>query len=108
MHSDWEVQITALIAEKAPITIPAKCLDFEDVISKKFAMVLLEYTEINTYAINLKDKQPLYGLIYSLRLVELETLKIYIKTNLANGFIRFSTSSTCVLIFFDKKSDRSF
>lgn len=31
-------------------------------------------------------KQPLYGPIYSLKLVELETLKTYIKTNLARGW----------------------
>ena len=51
-------------------------------------MEFLENSGINEYAIELKeDKQPLFGLIYSLGLVELETLKIYIKTNLANGFI---------------------
>ena len=34
-----------------------------------------------------KGKQPSFGLIYSLRPVELEILKTYIKTNLANSFI---------------------
>lgn len=38
--------------------------------------MLLEYTEINTYTINLKEgKQPLYRPIYCLGLIELETLK---------------------------------
>lgn len=51
-------------------------------------MVLPKYTKINIYAINLKkSKQPLYGPIYSLELVELNTLKTYIKTNLAKDFI---------------------
>ena len=40
--------------------------------------------------------------------MELETLKIYIKTNLANGFIRPSKSPAGALILFDKKPDGSF
>ena len=54
----------------------------------KNAAKLLESLGINEYAIKLeKGKQPLFKLIYSLELVELEMVKIYIKTNLANGFI---------------------
>ena len=44
---------------------------------------------------------------YSLGLVELETLKTYIETNLANGFIRLSKSPAGALILFDRKSDES-
>ena len=52
-------------------------------------MELQENTEVNKYTIELEEgKQPLFGLIYSLGPVELETLKTYIETNLANGFIR--------------------
>ena len=88
VHPNQEVQIAALIADKAPITIPVEYSDFKDVFSKESVEVLLEHTEINTLAIDLEEgKQPPYGLIYSLRPVELETLKTYIKTNLANGFI---------------------
>ena len=47
--------------------------------------------------------QFLYALIYNLGPVELETLKIYIKNNLANGFIRSSKSFAKAPIFFDKK-----
>lgn len=51
-------------------------------------MELLEYIEMNDYAIELeKDKQPLFRPIYSQKLVELETLKTYIETSLANNFI---------------------
>ncbi len=53
------------------------------------------------------DWQLLYGLIYSLEPVELETLKAYIKNNLTNSFIRPSKSLTGVPIFFDKKLDNS-
>ena len=49
---------------------------------------LLEYIRINNYTIKLeKNKQLLFSSIYSLQPIKLETLKIYIKTNLANGFI---------------------
>lgn len=40
-------------------------------------------------------------------LVEMETLKTYIKNNLVDGFIRSSNSFARAPIFFDKKSDRS-
>ena len=51
-------------------------------------MKLPENTGINKHAIELKeDKQLPFDLIYSLESVELETLKTYIKLNLANGFI---------------------
>ena len=61
---------------------------------------------INNYVIELiNDWQLSYGLIYSLSLMELETLKTYIKNNFINGFIKLSKSSVEVLIFIDKKSN---
>ena len=54
------------------------------------------------------DWQPSYGFIYSLGLVELKTLKIYIKNNLANGFIKPFKSPAKAPIFYDNKLDRSF
>ena len=108
VNPDREVQIAALITDKAFVTISAEYLDFEDVFSKKSTVVLSEYTEINTYTINLEeDKQPLYGPIYSLGPVQLKTLKIYIETNLASSFIRLSKSLTGAPILFDKKLDGS-
>ena len=55
-----------------------------------------------------KGKQPPFDPIYNLRPVELETLKTYIKTNLAYGFICPSKSSIGAPILFDQKSDKSF
>ena len=108
VHADWKVQIAVLIADKTPITILAEYSDFEDVFSKESAAMLPEHTKINTHAIDLEEgKQPLYGPIYSLELLKLETLKIYIKTNLANGFICPSKSLVGTLILFNKKPDRS-
>ena len=69
---------------------------------------LLENTRINEYAIKLEEsKQLLFSLIYSLKLVELEILKIYIKINLANSFIRSFKSPTRAHILFDRKLDKS-
>ncbi len=71
-------------------------------------MELSKNTGINEYTIKLvESKQLLYGPIYSLGLVELETLKTYIETHLKTGFIRPSKSLTDALIFFDQKPDGS-
>ena len=109
MHPDREVQIAALITDKALITILAEYSDFENMFYKESAVVLPEHTEINTHAINLKEgKQPPYGPIYNLALVELEIFKTYIKMNLANRFIYPSKSPVGAPILFDKKLNRSF
>ena len=108
VYPDWEVQTPALITNKAPMTIPAEYLDLENVFSKESAAVLPERIEINTHAIDLeKGKQLLCRPIYSLGPIELETLKTYIKTNLANDFICPLKSSAGTLILFDKKPDGS-
>ena len=70
--------------------------------------MLPERTKLNEHAINFENnKQPPYGLIYSLGPVELETLKIYIKTHLKTGFIQPSKSLASAPILFDKKLDDS-
>ena len=72
-------------------------------------MVLPERIKLNGHAIDLENgKQLPYGPIYSLDLVELETLKTYIKTHLKTGFIWPSKSPASALIFFDKKPDGNF
>ena len=89
--------------------VPAKYLDFADVFSPDLAFELLEHTRINDHAIELVNGQQLpYKPIYSLEPVELETLKAYIKTNLANGFIRPFKSLAGAPILFDRKSDGFF
>ncbi len=71
-------------------------------------MELPENTGLNEHAIELVEgKQPPYGPIYALSLVELETLKTYIETHLKTGFIRPSKSPAGASIFFDKKLDGS-
>ena len=109
VYSNQKIQIAALIADKALITVSAKYSGLKDMFSKESTAVLPEHTEINTHVIILEEgKQPLYGPIYSLKLIELETPKIYINTNLANGFIYSLESLAGNPILFNRKPNRSF
>ena len=73
------------------------------------AAELSENTRMNEHAIELEEgKQLPFGPIYSLGLVELETLKTYIKTNLVNDFIQPFKSPAGAPILFNQKSDGSF
>ena len=82
--------------------VPAEYSDIADVFSLDLASELPEHTGINNHAIKLVDsQQPPYGPIYSLGPVELETLKTYIETNLANEFMRPSKSLAGAPILFD-------
>ena len=96
-----------MIVQKAHRKVSAKYSDFADIFSLDLATKLPKHSGINDYAIKLVDgyQQPLYGSIYSLVPVELQILKAYIKTNLANGFIRSFKSLASTLILFDQKSD---
>ena len=86
----------------------AEYSDYSDIFSTKIAIELLENTGMNKHIIELKkSKQSLFKSIYSLGPVKLETLKTYIKTNLANNFIQLFKSPARALILFDKKSDES-
>ena len=109
MHSNRNIQITTLIVDKVSIIVIAEYSDFANVFPKESAMVLPEYTKINTHAIDLeKNKQLPYGSIYSLVPLKLEILKTFIETNLANGFIHLFKSLAGASILFNKKSDRNF
>ena len=106
IHLAKEVQITLLTIRE--IKIPAKYSDFSNIFSEKKALVLPELTKLNQHVIELhKGHQPLHGPIYSLDLVKLETLKTYIKTNLANSFIRPLKSPAGTSIVFVQKPDGS-
>ena len=96
-----------MIAEEASTKVPIKYDKFADVFSPKLVFKLFEHTGINDHAIKLVNGQQLpNGPTNSLRQVKLETLKAYIETNLANGFIRSSKSPADAPIFFDRKLDR--
>ena len=71
-------------------------------------MKLPKNTEMSEHAIKLEEnKQLLFSPIYSLKPVELEILKTYIKINLANSFIRPSKSPTGASIFSNRKLDKN-
>lgn len=110
VHLSQIAQIRLLKAKKALITISTKYSDYINDFSTKLIAKLLKHININDHAIKLEEdiKQLLYGLIYSLKLMELEMLKAHIETNLANGFIRLSKSLAKIPIFFDFKPNRSF
>ena len=108
VYSKRQAQVGVLLFDKALIKVLAEYSDYKNVFSAENTTELSEHTRMNDYAIKLeKSKQPPFGPIYSLGLVELETLKIYIETNLANGFIRPSKSPTRAPIFFNQKLDKN-
>ena len=107
VHPSRYAQIALLKDEE--VTILSKYIDYTNVFSPDFVAELPKHTGINDYFIKLMDdKQPPYSLIYSLEPIELETLKTYIETNLANGFIRSSKSPAGAPILFIRKQDGSF
>ena len=108
VHPSRKAQVSDLIAEEASTKVSAKYSDFADVFFPDLMSELPKHTGINDHTIELVDsQQPPYVSIYSLGPVELETLKAYIETNLANGFIRLSKSPAGAPILFDRKSDGS-
>ena len=108
VHSKKQAQVGALLFDKAPTKVPVEYSDYSNVFSAENAAELPENTGMNEHAIELEEgKQPPFSPIYSLGPVELETLKTYIKTNLANSFIRPSKSPAGAPIFFDRKPDGS-
>lgn len=91
------------------VNILVQYLDFLDLFSQKLPAKLFKHSDINEDLIDLEsDKEPLYGLIYSLELVKLEVLKTYIKTNLVHGFIQLLKSPVKAFILFVKKPDNIF
>ena len=103
VHSKKQAQVGALLFHKAPTKVLAEYSNYNNVFLVENTAELLENTGMNEYSITLKKgKQSPFGPIYSLKLVELETLKTYIKTNLANGFIRSFKSPAKTPIFLIK------
>ena len=108
MHPSKRAQIVYLKVDEAPTKVPSKYADFAKILLSKLAVELSEYTKVDNPVNELVDDwQFLYSLIYSLKPMDLENLKTYIKNNLTNDFIRPSKSSVKIIIFFNKKSDGS-
>ncbi len=108
MHFSKRAQIAHLKADKASTKVSSEYADFVNIFLLKLAIELLKHMEINDHAVELvNDCQSPYGPIYSLDLVELEILKMYIENNLVNSFIKPSKSLARAPILFDKKPNRS-
>ena len=108
VYSKKQIQIKALLFDKASTEVLAEYSDYSDVFSMENAAELPENTRINKHVIKLeKVKQPPFGSIYSLGPIKLETLKTFIDTNLANDFIWPSKSPAGASIFFNKKPNKS-
>ena len=102
-----KAQMALLLAKK--VIVPAKYSDFADLFLEESANMLSEQTGVNKHATKLEEgKKSPYKPIYSLELVELKTFKIYIKTNLANSFIKAWNSPASALILFIYKPNNSF
>ena len=102
-------QVKTLLFAEIFTKVPAEYFNYSNIFLAENTAELLEKTKINEHAIKLEEsKQPPFKPIYSLGPMEFETLKTYIKTNLANGFIWPSKSPAGVPILFDWKPDESF
>ena len=101
-------QVRALIFDKVPTVVLVEHSNYNNAFSAENITELPEYTGMNDHTIKLVEgKQLPFGPIYSLRPVALETLKTYIKTNLANNFIRSSKFSVEAPILFDRKPNKN-
>ena len=108
VHYKRKVEVGALLFDEAPTAVQVEYSDYSNIFSAENAAELPENTGINEHTIKLeKSKQPPFGPIYSLGPLKLETLKTYIKTNLANGFIRPLKSLAGAPILFNRKPNES-
>ena len=101
--------VLALLPEKKPeeeleemkTMVPEEYYDFIPSFQKAVVDLLPPHRPNVDYKINLKKGfTPPFGLLYSLSREELETLREWILTNLAKGFIRASSSLAGAPILF--------
>lgn len=93
----WEVK------ELKKVVVPVEYTDFANVFSDDEADKLSPHSMEDHYIPTEKGKQPPFEPIYSLNQAELEVLRAYTEKNLANVFIRPSTSPAGAPISFTKK-----
>ena len=104
MHQDRQDHIARANVVRT-VNLSPEYVEYFDIFSDSDAAELSSHGSADHIIDLIDEKQPPYGPIYSLNEVELNTLRGYIETNLANGFIRSSTSSTRSPILFVKKPD---
>ena len=109
VEGQHKAQVRAILFDETPTKVPAEYSDYSNIFSAENAAELSKNTGINKNTIKLEEnKQSSSRFIYNLGPIELETLKTYIKYNLANGFIRPSKLLAGVFILFNWEPDRSF
>ena len=80
IHPFCRSKIAGLIAKKTLTKVSTEYDDFTEVFSLDLAFKLLKQMRINNYAIELfNGHQPPYKLIYSLNLMDLETVKALLR-----------------------------
>ena len=93
-------------APKSTVVLPPEYAEFEDVFNQTEAAKLPGHRPSIDHEINLlPGTEPPYKPLYNMSESELATLRDYIETNLASGFIRRSSSSAGAPILFVKKKD---
>lgn len=108
VYVSYKIQIALLIIDEASTIVSFEYVYFANIFSLDFVAKLLNHFRIKNYPIDLVQGQQLPDEpIYSPKLVELETLKTYIKTNLANSFIRPFKSPVTTPIFLAQKLNNS-
>ena len=104
----YQAQIRLLLTNKTFIKVLSKYFNYIDIFLFNFAIELSKNTCINEYIIKqVESKQLFYKPIYSLRLVKLKILKIYMETYQKTWFIWLSNSLTDTFIFFHQKLDKN-
>ena len=88
MHLEKQAQVKALLFDEAFFEGPTEYFNYNNIFLAENKVELSKNSKISEYAIKLdKDKQLFFKSIYNLEPMELKTLKTYIKSNLAIGFI---------------------
>ena len=107
VHRDRRDRIVQARSAAGTVKLSPEYNEYSDVFSDSGAAELPKHWSAD-HAIDLIDgKQSSYDLIYNLNEVKLETLRGYIESNLANDFIRPSTSPARSSILFVRKSGES-
>lgn len=88
INFSWTFLLIVLQKDKAHTKIPLKYADYTNVFFVDLIIELLKNIGMNKHTIELiKNKQSSYKPIYSLSLIELKTLKVYIEIHLKTRFI---------------------
>ena len=99
-----KAQIALFLAKK--VIVPVKYSRFADVFLKKSAKILLKRIRIRYWVGKRQTTTP--RPIYNLVMIELNTFKTYIKTNLDNEFFTALKLLENILILFARKLNYSF